>query len=42
MFIKIVKERTRTMSDVKDERHQLLPSKDIWDGTMEPWNHGPF
>jgi hypothetical protein len=34
-FMKIVKERTRTMSAVNDERRQVLPSKVIWDGTIE-------
>jgi hypothetical protein len=33
--MKIVKERTRTMSDVNDERRQVLPSKVIWDGTID-------
>jgi hypothetical protein len=37
-FMKMVKERTRTMSAVNDERRQVLPSKVIWDGT----NHQPF
>jgi hypothetical protein len=34
-FMKMVKERTRTMSAVNDERHQVLPSKVIWDGTID-------
>jgi hypothetical protein len=34
-FMKMVKERTRTMSSVNDERRQLLPSKVIWDGTID-------
>jgi hypothetical protein len=29
--MKMVKERTTTMSAVNDERHQELPSKVIWD-----------
>jgi hypothetical protein len=33
--MKIVKERTRTMSALNDERHQVLPSKVIWDGTID-------
>jgi hypothetical protein len=33
--MKIVKERTRTMSAVNDERRQVLPSKVIWDGTID-------
>jgi hypothetical protein len=33
--MKMVKERTRTMSAVNDERRQLLPSKVIWDGTID-------
>jgi hypothetical protein len=33
-FMKIVKERTRAMSAVNDERRQVLPSKVIWDGSM--------
>jgi hypothetical protein len=37
-FMKMVKERTRTVSAVNDERRQVLPSKVIWDGT----NHQPF
>jgi hypothetical protein len=36
-FMKMVKERTRTMSAVNDERRQVLPSKVIWDVSgMEP------
>jgi hypothetical protein len=34
-FMKMVKERTRTMSAVSDERRQVLPSKAIWDGTID-------
>jgi hypothetical protein len=34
-FMKMVKERTRSMSAVNDERRQLLPSKVIWDGTID-------
>jgi hypothetical protein len=34
-FMKMVKERTPTMSAVKDERRQVLPSKFIWDGTID-------
>jgi hypothetical protein len=34
-FMKIVKERTRTMSAVNDERRQVLPSKVLWDGTID-------
>jgi hypothetical protein len=33
--MKIVKERTRTMSAVNDERRQVLPPKVIWDGTID-------
>jgi hypothetical protein len=33
--MKMVKEATRTMSAVNDERHQVLPSKVIWDGTID-------
>jgi hypothetical protein len=33
--MKMVKERTRTMSAVNDERRQDLPSKVIWDGTID-------
>jgi hypothetical protein len=33
-FMKMVKERTRTISAANDERRQLLPSKVIWDGTI--------
>jgi hypothetical protein len=32
--MKMVKERTRTISAVNVERRQLLPSKVIWDGTI--------
>jgi hypothetical protein len=32
--MKMVKERTRTMLAVNDERRQLLPSKVIWDGII--------
>jgi hypothetical protein len=35
MFMKMIKERTRTMSAVNDERRQVLPSKVIWDGTID-------
>jgi hypothetical protein len=34
-FMKMVKTRTRTMLDVNDERRQVLPSKVIWDGTID-------
>jgi hypothetical protein len=34
-FMKMVKERTRTMSAVNDERRQVLPSKVIWGGTID-------
>jgi hypothetical protein len=34
-FMKMVKERTRTMSAVNDERRQVLPSKVIWDRTID-------
>jgi hypothetical protein len=33
-FMNMVKERTRTMSAVNDERRHVLPSKVIWDGTI--------
>jgi hypothetical protein len=33
--MKIIKERTRKMSAVNDERRQVLPSKIIWDGTID-------
>jgi hypothetical protein len=33
--MKIVKERTRAMSAVNDERRQVLPSKVIWDETID-------
>jgi hypothetical protein len=33
--MKTVNERTRTMSALNDERHQVLPSKVIWDGTID-------
>jgi hypothetical protein len=32
--MKMVKERTPTMSAVNDERRQILPSKVIWDETI--------
>jgi hypothetical protein len=34
-FMEMVKERTRTMSAVNDERRRVLPSKIIWDGTID-------
>jgi hypothetical protein len=34
-FMKMVKERTRTISAVNDERRQVLPSKVILDGTID-------
>jgi hypothetical protein len=34
-FMKMVKERTRTMSVINDERRQVLPSKSIWYGNIE-------
>jgi hypothetical protein len=34
-FMKMVKERTRTMSALIDKRRQVLPSKVIWDGTID-------
>jgi hypothetical protein len=33
--MKMVKERTWTMSDVNDERRQVLRSKVIWNGTID-------
>jgi hypothetical protein len=33
--MKMVKERTQTMSAVNDERRQVLPSKVIWGGTID-------
>jgi hypothetical protein len=33
-FMKMVKERTRTMSSVNDEKRQVSPLKVIWDGTI--------
>jgi hypothetical protein len=33
--MKMVKERTRTMSAVNDKRRQVSPSKVIWDGTID-------
>jgi hypothetical protein len=33
--MKMVKERTTTMSAVNDERRQVLRSKVIWDGTID-------
>jgi hypothetical protein len=33
--MKMVKERTQTMPAVNDERFQVLPSKIIWDGTID-------
>jgi hypothetical protein len=35
IFMKMVNQRTRTMSAVNDERRQVLPSKFIWDGTID-------
>jgi hypothetical protein len=34
-FMNMVKERTRTMSAVNDERRQLLASHILWDGTID-------
>jgi hypothetical protein len=34
-FMKMVKERTRATSATNDERRQVLPSKVIWDGTID-------
>jgi hypothetical protein len=33
--MKMVKQRTRIISAVNDERRQLLPSKVIWHGTID-------
>jgi hypothetical protein len=33
--MKMFKEITRTMSAVNDDRRQVLPSKVIWDGTID-------
>jgi hypothetical protein len=33
--MKMVKETTRTISAVNDERRQVLTSKVIWDGTID-------
>jgi hypothetical protein len=35
IFLKMDKERKRIMSAVNDERRQALPSKVIWNGTMD-------
>jgi hypothetical protein len=35
IFMKIIKEGTRTMSAVNDERGQISTSKVIWDGTID-------
>jgi hypothetical protein len=35
--MKMVKERTRAMSAVNDERRQVIPTKVIWDGTIDPF-----
>jgi hypothetical protein len=34
-FLKMVKEKTQTMSAINDERRQALPSNVIWDGTID-------
>jgi hypothetical protein len=34
-FMKIINERTPTVSAVNNERRQVLPSKVIWDGTID-------
>jgi hypothetical protein len=34
-FMKMVKERTQTMSAVNDERRQVLPSNVIYNGTID-------
>jgi hypothetical protein len=34
-FMRMVKERRRTMSAINDESHQLLPSKFTCDGTID-------
>jgi hypothetical protein len=33
--MEIIKERTRTISAVNDERRQVLSSKVIWDGIID-------
>jgi hypothetical protein len=33
--MKMVKEQTRTMSTLNDERRQVLPSEVNWDGTID-------
>jgi hypothetical protein len=33
--MKMVEERTRTISALNEERRQVLPSKVIWDGTID-------
>jgi hypothetical protein len=33
--MKMIKGRTRAMSVDNDERHQVLPSRVIWDGTID-------
>jgi hypothetical protein len=40
--MKMVKERTRTMPAVNDERRQVLPLKVIWDGTIDRFEVGHF
>jgi hypothetical protein len=34
-LMKMIKERTRAMSAVNDERRQVLPSKVIWHGIID-------
>jgi hypothetical protein len=34
-FMNMIKGRTRAMSVVNDERRQVLPSRVIWDGTID-------
>jgi hypothetical protein len=38
-FMKMIKERIRKMSAVNDERRQVLPSKVIWDGTIDRFKY---
>jgi hypothetical protein len=34
-FMNMIKSRTHAASSAKDERHQVLPSRVIWDGSLD-------
>ena len=34
-FMKVIKKRSQAISAANDERHQVVPSRVIWDGSID-------